>query len=251
MILTLAAKELRSLFLSPLAWSILAVLQFIFGYLFLGQLDLFLQVQPRLATLNQAPGLTEIVVAPMFTNAAILLLLVMPLLTMRLISEEKRSDTLTLLISAPISMTEIVIGKYLGVIGFILIMLFIMALMPLSLLLGGSLDFGMIASGFLALFLLLASFTAVGLFMSTLTSQPTVAAISSFGLILLLWVIDWASAISNEASGTIMSYLSMLQHYQPLISGVFKSSDVAYYLLFIFTFLILSIRRLDADRLQH
>jgi len=251
MILTLAVKELRSLFLSPLAWSVLAVLQFIFGYLFLGQLDLFLQVQPRLATLNQAPGLTEIVVAPMFTNAAILLLLVMPLLTMRLISEEKRSETLTLLISAPISMTEIVIGKYLGVIGFILIMLFIMALMPLSLLLGGNLDYGMIASGFLALFLLLASFTSVGLYMSTLTSQPTIAAISSFGLILLLWVIDWASAISNEVSGTVMSYLSMLQHYQPLISGVFKSSDVTYYLLFIITFLVLSIRRLDADRLQH
>ena len=251
MIFTLATKELRSLFLSPLAWSILAVLQFIFGYLFLGQLDLFLQVQPRLATLNQAPGLTEIVVAPMFTNAAILLLLVMPLLTMRLISEEKRSDTLTLLISAPISMTEIVIGKYLGIIGFVLIMLFIMALMPLSLLLGGNLDYGMIASGFLALFLLLASFTSVGLYMSTLTSQPTIAAISSFGLILLLWVIDWASAISSDAPATIMSYLSMLQHYQPLISGVFKSSDVTYYLLFIVTFLVLSIRRLDADRLQH
>jgi len=250
-IFTLATKELRSLFLSPLAWSILAVLQFIFGYLFLGQLDLFLQVQPRLATLNQAPGLTEIVVAPMFTNAAILLLLVMPLLTMRLISEEKRSDTLTLLISAPISMTEIVIGKYLGIIGFVLIMLFIMALMPLSLLLGGNLDYGMIASGFLALFLLLASFTSVGLYMSTLTSQPTIAAISSFGLILLLWVIDWASAISSDAPATIMSYLSMLQHYQPLISGVFKSSDVTYYLLFIVTFLVLSIRRLDADRLQH
>lgn len=251
MIFNIAIKELRSLFLSPLAWSILAVLQFIFGYLFLGQLDLFLQVQPRLATMSQAPGLTEIVVAPMFTNAAIMLLLVMPLLTMRLISEEKRSGTLTLLISAPISMTEIVFGKYLGIIGFILLMLIIMALMPLSLLLGGNVDFGMVASGFLALFLLLASFTAVGLYMSTLTSQPTIAAISSFGLILLLWVIDWASGMTSDTSSTVMSYLSMLQHYQPLISGIFKSSDITYYLLFISTFLVLSIRRLDADRLQH
>jgi len=251
LIFNIAIKELRSLFLSPLAWSILAVLQFIFGYLFLGQLDLFLQVQPRLATMSQAPGLTEIVVAPMFTNAAIMLLLVMPLLTMRLISEEKRSGTLTLLISAPISMTEIVFGKYLGIIGFILLMLIIMALMPLSLLLGGNVDFGMVASGFLALFLLLASFTAVGLYMSTLTSQPTIAAISSFGLILLLWVIDWASGMTSDTSSTVMSYLSMLQHYQPLISGIFKSSDITYYLLFISTFLVLSIRRLDADRLQH
>ena len=251
MIGTIAAKELRSLFLSPLAWSILGVLQFIFGYLFLGQLDLFLQIQPRLATMSDAPGLTEIVVAPMFTNAAIMLLLVMPLLTMRLISEEKRSGTLSLLISAPVSMTEIIIGKYLSIIAFIFIMLFFMALMPLSLLLGGNLDYGMVFSGFLALFLLLSSFTAVGLYMSTLTTQPTIAAISSFGLILLLWVIDWASGFSTDTSGSVMHYLSILQHYQPLISGVFKSSDVTYYLLFIITFLGLSIRRLDADRLQH
>ena len=251
MILTLANKELRSLFLSPLAWSILGVLQFIFGYLFLGQLDLFIQVQPKLTTMIEAPGITEIVVAPMFSSAAFMLLLVIPLLTMRLISEEKRSGTLTLLFSAPISITEIVLGKYLSVIGFILIILSIMALMPLSLLLGGNLDFGMIASGFVALFLLLASFTSVGLYMSTLTSQPIIAAISSFGLILFLWVIDLAADLSTDATNNVMHYLSMLQHYQPLISGVFKSSDVIYYLLFITTFLVLSIRRLDADRLQH
>jgi ABC-2 type transport system permease protein len=180
-----------------------------------------------------------------------MLLLVMPLLTMRLISEEKRTGTLTLLLSAPVSLTEIVIGKYLGVIGFILIMLLLMALMPLSLLLGGNLDFGMIASGFLALLLLVASVTSVGLYMSTLTSQPTIAAISSFGLILLFWVIDWSTDFSNQSSNNVIHYLSMLRHYQPLISGIFKSSDVIYYLLFIITFLVLSIRRLDADRLQH
>jgi len=251
MILTLASKEIRSLFLSPLAWSILAILQFVFGYLFLGQLDLFLQVQPRLAALNDAPGLTEIVVAPMFTNAAIMLLLVMPLLTMRLISDEKRLNTMSLLLSAPISITEIIIGKYLGIITFIIIMLAIMSLMPLSLLLGGNLDFGMVASGFLALFLLLSSFTAVGLYMSTLTSQPTIAATSSFGLLVLLWMVDWATELTGNATTSVMQYLSLLQHYQPLISGIFKSSDIIYYLLFIITFLILSIRRLDAHRLQH
>ncbi len=251
MIFTLARRELQSLFLSPLAWSILAVLQFIFGYLFLGQLDLYLQVQPKLAGLLDAPGITEIIIAPLFTNAAIMLLLVMPLLTMRLISEEKQSGTLTLLLSAPISISEIILGKYLGILVFIVIMLLLMALMPLSLLLGGNLDYGMIASGFLALFLLLASFAAVGIYMSSLTTQPIVAAISSFGLVLLLWIVDWTSTLSNNPSTSVMHYLSMLQHYQPLISGIFKSSDLIYYLLFITLFLVLSIRRLDADRLQH
>lgn len=249
MILTLAGRELRSMFLSPLAWSILAVVNFIIGYLFLGQLDLFLQVQPRLATLSDAPGLTEIVVSPIFSNAAMIFLLVIPLLTMRLISEERRTQTLALLFSAPLSITEIILGKFLGVMGFIFIMLSLLALMPLSLLSGGNLDMGMVMSGFLALSLLLASFASVGLYMSTLTTQPTIAAISSFGLLLLLWIIDWAVDISQNDG--VLNYLSMLKHYRPLLEGVFKSSDVIYYLLFIFTFLMLSIRRLDADRLQH
>lgn len=251
MIFTLARRELHSLFLSPLAWSILAVLQFILGYIFLGELELFLQIQARLTTLMDAPGLTELVVAPMFSYAAVLLLLVIPLLTMRLISEEKRSGTLTLLLSAPISITEIILGKYLGIIGFILIMLCIMTLMPLSLLLGGNLDIGMVGSGFLALFLLLASFTAVGLYMSTLTSQPIIAAVNSFALIIFLWVIDMTTNLSSNATGTTLQYLSMLEHYRPLTSGIFKSSDLIYYVLFIITFLVLSIRHLNADRLQH
>jgi len=251
MIMTLATRELRSMFLSPLAWSILAIVQFIVGYLFLGQVDLFLQVQSQLNTMQNPPGLTELVVAPVYSNAAIILLIIIPLLTQRLIAEEKRNQTLPLLLSAPISMTEIILGKYLGVMSFILLNLCFIALMPLSLLSGGNLDFGMIASGFIALILLLASFTAVGIYMSTITNQPTIAAVSSFGLLLFLWVMDWAIDINSGQATGVTQYISMLKHYQPLINGIFKSSDVIYYLLFITTFLVLSIRRLHADRLQH
>jgi len=251
MIFVIAFKELRSLFFSPLAWSILAVLQFLTAYLFLGQLELFIQVKPRLILLNDSPGLTEIVVTPIFSNAALILLMVMPLLTMRLISEEKRLHTLSLLISSPISITEIVLGKYFAIVGFILIMLFMIALMPLALLLGGNLDYGMLAAGFLALFLLLSSFAAAGLYLSTLCTQPIIAAVSTFGLLLFLWIIDWSVSLLNPQQSSALSHLSMLKHYQPLLEGVFKSSDVIFYLLFIITFLILSIRKLDAERLQH
>jgi len=251
MILTLASRELRSLFLSPLAWSILGIVQFLIGYLFLGQVDLYLQVQAQLKSMQNPPGLTELIIAPVFTNAAIILLLIIPLLTMRLIAEERRNQTLPLLLSAPISMTEIILGKYLGVMGFIFINLLLIALMPISLLAGGNLDIGMIISGFIALTLLLASFTATGVYMSTITSQPTIAAVSTFGFLLLLWIIDWAVNISSNPTTATTEYISMLKHYQPLINGVFKSSDVIYYLLFITTFLVLSIRQLHADRLQH
>jgi len=248
----IAARELRSLFLSPLAWAILAVVLFILAFLFLSQLDLYMSYQSQLAMMESAPGVTEAVVAPLFSSATIVLLLVSPLVTMRLISEERRNRTLPLLFSAPISMTEIVLGKYLGILGFFAILLGLIVLMPLSLLLAGHLDFGLLSSGLLGLLLMLGAFAAAGLFMSTLTNHPTVAAVASFGLLLLLWVIDWAGGMAKgEGSGVVFSYLSLQKHYQALLSGLFDSSDVVYYLLFIVTFLVLSIRRLDADRLQH
>lgn len=250
MIWTIAGRELRTLFLSPLAWVILAVVQGLSAYFFLAYVDLFLQLQPRIAATPSGPGISDIVVAPLFSTAAILLLLVIPLLTMRLVSEERRAKTLSLLISAPVSMTEIILGKFVGVFVFVLIMLFLIALMPLSLLLGGSLDFGLWISGLLGLVLLLATFCSIGLFISTLTRQPTVAAIGSFGILLFLWILNLAGT-TGDKGGELFNYLSMLSHYQQLLQGVFSSTDVIYYLLITITCLILSVRRLDADRLQH
>lgn len=250
MIWTIAARELRALFLSPLAWVILAIVQGLSAYFFLLYVDLFLQLQPRIAATPAGPGITDIVVAPLFSTAATVLLLVVPLLTMRLVSEERRSQTLTLLMSAPLSMTEIILGKFVGVFTFVLIMLLLIAAMPLSLLAGGSIDFGLWFSGLLGLVLLLASFCSIGLYISTLTKQPTVAAIGSFGTLLLLWILNLAGTTGN-GGGELFAYLSMLTHYQQLLQGVFSSTDLIYYLLVTVTCLILSVRRLDADRLQH
>ena len=250
MLLTIAGRELRSLFLSPLAWAILATVQFIIAYLFLSQVDAYLMVQPRLAAVEGAPGVTDLVIAPMLGNAAIILLLITPMITMRVLSEERRNRTISLLFSAPVSMTEIILGKYLGVLGFFLILLAMIALMPLSLLAGTELDLGKLATGLLGLTLLLAAFSAIGLFMSALTDQPTIAAISTFGLLLLLWIIDWAGNSEAQVSG-LFGYLSMLRHYETLLKGLLHSTDIIYYLLVTILFLGLSIRRLDADRLQH
>jgi len=249
MIFTLAARELRSMFLSPMAWVILAVVGALCAYFFLLYIDLYLQLQPRLAAAPNAPGVTDIIVVPLFSTAATVLLLVTPLLTMRLISEERRSQTLSLLMSAPVSMTEIILGKFLGVFAFVLLMLSLIAVMPLSLLAGGEIDIGLWASGLLGLALLLASFCSIGLYVSTLTTQPTVAAVATFGLLLLLWVLNLAGSTGND--GGVLSYLSMLSHYQPLLKGIFSSTDIVYYLLLIGACLVFSVRRLDADRLQH
>ncbi|MGD8594665.1 MAG: ABC transporter permease subunit [Gammaproteobacteria bacterium] len=249
MVFTLAARELRSLFLSPLAWAILAAVQGLMAYFFLWYLQEFTEVQPQLISIQNAPGITQWVVMPLLATAAIVLLVVGPLLTMRLISEERRNQTLSLLMSAPVSMSEIVIGKYLGILGFFLVMVGLIVLMPLSLLFGTTLDMGMFASGVFGLVLLLAGFAAVGLYMSTLTSQPAVAAISTFGVLLMLWIANLSSTSTDKDS--LLSYISMLQHYQAMMKGIVNTGDIAYYLLFISVFLVLSIRHLDARRLQN
>lgn len=252
MITVLAQREFRTLFVSPLAWSILAVTQFILAFIFAALVESYLERQPQLMMLENVPGITEQIVAPLYGAAAWLLMMIVPLLTMRLVSEERRNHSLTLLLSAPVSMTEIIIGKFFGILSFLILIILLLSLMPLSLLLAGSLDLGHFVLLLIALILLTASFSALGLFLSTITDQPTVAAIGTYGALLLLWIIDIGSqnVTSVEASG-LLTYLSMLRHFDALARGVFSTVDIAYFILFISLFLVLSIRRLDAERLQN
>ncbi len=248
MINTIAIREFKSLFLSPLAWTVLAILQAILAYIFLTQVETFNLIQTKLATIEGAPGLTDIVVIPLFSNAAIILLLVTPLLTMRLICEERRNKTLSLLMSAPISSADIIIGKYLGSLGLLLILVFLITLMPLSLLVGCELDIGKLFSNLLALILLVTAFTSTGLFMSTIAGHPTVAAMGTFGVLLLLWILDWTTSMNDQRS-ELFEYLSILRHFQNLQSGQLNTADISYFLLFTMSFLFLGIRSLNKDRL--
>jgi len=248
MIMTIARREITAMFLSPLAWVILGVVQIILGYVFLAQLDNYFILQPRLLALENAPGVTDIVIASTFQVAAIILLMIMPLITMRTIAEEKRNKTLTLLISSPLSMTEIVLGKFLGLFLFVFILVSLLMLMPLSLYMGTDLDAGKLFSIYLSMLLLLGSFAAIGLYLSSLTDNQTIAAVSTFGALLMLWIINWLG--ESVADGqSVMTYLSLLHHYQNMLEGIFDSSDLAYYLILIVTFLVLTIRQLDRERL--
>jgi len=248
MLTVIASRELRNLFLSPLAWTIMAVLQLVVAYLFLTQLDTYAILQPRLAGVEGAPGATDIIVAPLLQTIGFLFMLIAPAITMRVFSDEKRNRTLTLLLSAPVSMSDIVLGKFLGVTTFFLLLLLMLAAMPLSLYAGTTLDGGKLAAGLLGLALLLSSFAAIGVFMSALTEQAVVAAVSTFGLLLLLWIIDWSGNSQQQVSG-LFSYLSLQHHLGSFLKGLFSTTDVAYYLLLIVLFLTLSIRRLDQQRL--
>jgi ABC-2 type transport system permease protein len=246
MIFTIACKELKTLFASSLAWTLLALVQLVLGWVFMGRLDAFLEIQSQLVQIANPPGVTEIIVAPVFAMAAAVLLMVTPLLTMRLIAEERRNHTMTLLTSAPISMTDIVLGKFLGLMIFFCGVIFLVMVLSLSLLMGGTLDAGLLLSNAVGLLLICACFAALGLYISSLTAQPAVAAAGTLGVLLGLWVMD----IAADDGGSIMHTLSLLKHYESFNRGLIDTFDLAYFSLFIITFLVLAIRRLDGERLR-
>lgn len=246
MIFTIAGKELRSLFTSPLAWVVLAFLQFVFTWIFFSRIEYFMSVQGQLGRIPNAPGLTEIAVVPVFGIASIVLLMSVPLLTMRLIAEERRNQTMTLLISAPVSMTQIVLGKFAATLAFLAIVVALIVVMSMTLLPGGTLDFGLILANVIGLVLLAASFAAIGLFVSCLTSLPVVAAVLTLAAFLALWIVNIAATDPTSS----LNYVSLLAHFEPFMNGSVAVKNLIYFGLLIVTFLILSIRRLDADRLR-
>jgi gliding motility-associated transport system permease protein len=254
-IFTIADKELKALFASPLAWVVLTFMQLILAFGFMKRLDDFMQIQPQLITMPSPPGITELVVAPLFSTIAVVLLFAVPLLAMRLIAEERRNQTMVLLISAPLSMTEIVLGKFVGLAAFLLLIIGITALMPLALLLGGRLDFGLLASLVIGVALLAACFAAVALYASCLTAQPLAAAMIAFSLLLGMLLAGETAADGLRGRGwqvpaALAQVLSPLKNFEPFAKGMIDSYAIACLLLLIAIFLILTVRRLDAARLR-
>ena len=243
-VFTIAGNELRRLFLTPLAWFSLALVQF---FLTISCFTLADQYQQAISSFVNR-GITSTVVAGTLQTAGLLLLLVTPFMTMRLISDERRSGTLSLLQSSPVSTTGIAIGKYLGMQGFFLIMLVMIGLTPIALAYGTRLDFGLLAAGMLGLFLQAGSFTAIGLFASTMTRQPAISAALCFALLFLFWVMHVLAGTAEGNWVMIINYLSMQRHFNQFLTGLFSTSDVIYYLLLAGVFVLLSILRLDALR---
>ncbi len=243
-VFTIAQTEARRIFVSPLAWAVLAVMQLILGFVFINML---MDYARNAALTGQFMGVADYIGGGLYGFATIILLLVMPLLTMRMFAEERKSGTLTLLLAAPASLIEIVLGKFFGLFAFMLAVIGLLALMPLTLLSGTHLDVGRIAAGLLGLLLMMMSFGAAGLFVSTLTKEPTIAAVASFGLLLLVWLIQ---ILGNQQIpfAAVFSYLSLIGHFESLRRGIFNSADVIYYFLFTAFFLWLAVLRLDMER---
>jgi len=234
---------------------VLSVVQIIVGYAFLRRLDDFLQLQPQLAHMANAPGATELVAAPLFGTAAALLLFAVPVLAMRLIAEERRNQTMVLLMSAPVSMTEIVVGKFLGLCAFLLGIVTLTALMPLSIAGVTRLDYGLLAGLAAGLALLAAGFAAVSLYVSCLTVHPVASAIGAFAALLGMILAGEAAGDGLRARGWavaagLVQVLSPIKNFEPFGKGMLDSYALACSVLLIAVFLALAVRQLDAQRLR-
>ena len=243
MIPTIARKEFHSLFATPSTWLVLGALQFIFAWIFLTRMEAFLEVQAQLAQITNAPGATLAIAAPLYATLALIMLLLVPLFTMRLIAEERRNQTLALLLSAPVSSTQIIAGKFLGLLLFLLLIIVSCTLMVSTLAIGTRLDIGLLLGNALGLVLLSASYAALGLYVSALTAQPLIAALSSLAVLFGLWLVDFSSSGDNAWHA-----LTPTHHFQSLNNGLFNSADVVYFVLMIAVFLLLAARRLHNNR---
>jgi ABC-2 type transport system permease protein len=247
MIINVARKELKSLFASPMGWIILALLMLAFGSFYLQGVNNYFDVMSGSIRPAERVGVTIFVGQTVYGIASFLMLFAVPLLSMGLISGERKSQTLPFLFSAPISLAEIVVGKFLGLIIFLSILVAYILLMLSTLNIWADIDFGYLLSNSLGLILLAASFAALGIYFSSLTSQPIVAAILSFIALFALMGLDkFFGSQPNHWFG----YISLMKHFQSFSRGIIDSKDIIYFILFITTFLVLTIRRLDSDRLR-
>jgi len=251
MIFNLARKELKSIFSSPMAWVILAVLIFAFATTFINAVTQYYEMMAGSVKSNGRIGVTLFIGQSLFGLVSLVMLFAVPLLSMRLIAEERRTQTLTFLFSAPISLTEIVLGKFLGLVAFLMIIIVVITVMLCTLSNWTELDFGFLFSNVLGLFLLLASFSALGLYFSSITAQPAIAGLLSFiALFALLAVDQFLIANTSGPLSKILSQLSLMYHFEPLSQGIIDSTNISFFLLFTGTFLMFTLRRLNAERLH-
>ncbi len=251
MIFQVARKELKSMFSSPMGWVILTVLIFVFATYFINAVTQYFSMMTGSIKSNGRIGVTLFVGQSLFGLASLVMLFAVPLLSMRLIAEERRTQTLTFLLSAPISLTEIVLGKFLGLIVFLMIIITVITTMLFTLNNWTELDFGYVFSNVLGLVLLVASFSALGLFFSSVTSQPVIAGLLSFvALFALLGIDQFLAANTSNPLSQLLQDLSLMRHFEPLSQGLIDSKDIIFFLLFTGIFLILTLRRLNAERLR-
>ena len=248
--LTICRKELNSYFRSPIAYGVMAFFALISGYFFYVAVVYFMQmsIQSAMSGQSQPMSVNESVIRPLFSNISVIGLFVIPMITMRLFAEEKRTGTIELLITSPVTDLEIILGKWLAALGLYASILGVTVLSMATLFMYGKPDWRPVVVGYLGLLLQGGCLLAIGTFISTCTRNQIVAGVAGFSVCLMLWVLDWLSSFQDSVGAKMMAYLSVLQHFDSFSKGVLDSKDIIYYLSAIFIGLFLTARSLESLR---
>jgi ABC-2 type transport system permease protein len=251
-ILAIAQKELRSYFASPIAYIVLGFWALLYGWFFVTILAYFIRQSMQMNQFGmqgpQAMNVNQQLIRPLVQNVTILVLFLLPMVTMRTYSEEKRSGTIELLLTSPITDWHIILGKFIGAMALYGAMLAVTLIHLAVLFAFGNPEWKPIVTAYLGLLLLGGCFVSVGLFISSLTKNQIVAGMVTFAVFLLLWVITWIGSFSGPLVDQLTQYLSIIDHLDDFGKGVLDTTHIIYYCSFITFGLFLTSKSVESER---
>lgn len=247
----IAQKELKGYFSSPIAYVSIGFFALLFGWFYVGILYYFVRSSMQVNEFSmggQSMNINQQLIRPLLMNATVVMLFVLPMITMRTYSEEKRSGTIELLLTSPVTDLQIILGKFFGALGLYAAMLAVTLVHMGLLFVYGKPEWGPVAAAYVGLLLMGGSFISVGLLISSLTKNQIVAGMATFGVFLLLWVINWLGGFVGPTAGKLLAFLSIVDHFDDFAKGVIDTAHVIYYLSFISLGLFLTAKSVDTER---
>jgi ABC-2 type transport system permease protein len=244
-------RDLGSFFNSPIFYVVTTVFLLIYSFIFFNILNFF-SFQSFQAGQMQSMGmslnLNEMVIEPSFHNMSVILMMIIPIITMRSFADEKKMKTFRLLLSSPVHLTEIILGKFLACMIVVTVMVLVSSYSIGFLFLLGEPELGPVITGYIGILLMAACYVSVGVFASCLTDNQIIAAVLTFGFSLFMWVIGWGAQAAGDTTGQVLQFLSIVEHMDHFLKGIIDTSDLVYFLSFILLSLFLCHRVLDSNR---
>ncbi len=247
---TIAGRDFRKQFTSPIAYVVIAGFMAIMGWMFFFNLSHFNLQNLQYQQFNMGKGvsISDGIIRPLYGNMNVILLLILPLITMSSFAEERKLQTLQLLLTSPVTLTEIILGKFLALFGFVAVMIGLTLIYPAVLFATGNPELGPILTSALGTVLLSSCMLAIGVLFSSMTENQIVAGILTFGAGMFLWLISWATQSAGPVWSDVLTHLSLINHYNNFSQGILNSTDIVYYVTFILFGLFLTHRVLDSYR---
>jgi ABC-2 type transport system permease protein len=248
-ILAIAHKELKGYFATPIGYIVIGMFALMWGWFFYVMLMFFNQQSLQLGGLEGGNvDMNQQLIRPLFMNASVILLFVLPLVTMRTYSEEKRSGTIELLLTSPVTDVQIIVGKFLGAMTLYAAMLAITMIHMGLLFSYGNPELKVVVTGYLGLLLMGGCFISIGLLISSWTKNQVVSGITTWGVFLMLWVINWPASFAGPTTQNILNYLSITDHFDDFTKGILDTKHLVYYFSVMAFGLFLTARSVDTER---